>query len=463
MKKIQFNPISRNFSIPSIVISKSLNWILTHALERGYQLSFLNPKKDTGATLTKYEERLYDHIVLFPQKLKGTTTCLKFCVSVNVLAMGSNLTPQILVEFLNDGGNILLAASPSTSESLRDFARELDIDLPPRDSLFADHFSFHSSSPKNHTLVVLDEDNFLPLPHVNTILSEETRGKKFVYRGAAHGLGTGPFLLPLIRGKSTSYVYDGKEDLDTVEDPYVSGTQAFLVSAFQARNNARVVVTSSLDMFSDEYSPYMTILSARLLSVKVDGKENGNKALADDLTAWVFQETLVIKSNYLQHQAPNSTDLNPKVYRVETPVTVSLSLSKYNPTSQSWEQFTTPENFPVQLSVNMLDPYIRTALPPTSSLDTETIYSRTFILPDHYGVFNFKVEHRVPGYTYIYEREQFTIRHRQHNEYPRFITGAWSYYTGWLSVVVGFLVFSAIWLYHTPKPPQGDIKAKKSE
>jgi oligosaccharyltransferase complex subunit beta len=73
-----------------------------------------------------------------------------------------------------------------------------------------------------------------------------------VYRGAAHGLGPGPLLLPFIKGKQTSYVYDGKEDLDAVEDPYVAGTQSFLVSGFQARNNARVVVTSSIDLFSDE-------------------------------------------------------------------------------------------------------------------------------------------------------------------------------------------------------------------
>jgi len=162
------------------------------------------------------------------------------------------LTPQILVQFLNDGGNILLAGSSTTSESLRDFARELDIDLPPRDSLFADHFSYHPDSTKNHTLVVLDGENFPSLPHVNSIFSPGTRNSKIVYRGAAHGLGPGPYILPLLKGKSTSYLFDGKEDLDTVEDPYVAGTQAFLVSAFQAMNNARVVVTSSLDMFSDE-------------------------------------------------------------------------------------------------------------------------------------------------------------------------------------------------------------------
>ena len=164
------------------------------------------------------------------------------------------MTPQILVQFLNDGGNILLAGSSTTSESLRDFARELDIDLPPRDTLFADHFSYHRDSTNNHTLVVLDSENFPSLPHVKSVFLPETRNSKIVYRGAAHGLGSGPYLLPLLRGKSTSYVFDGKEDLDTVEDPYVTGTQTFLVSGFQARNNARVVVTSSLDMFSDEYT-----------------------------------------------------------------------------------------------------------------------------------------------------------------------------------------------------------------
>ena len=172
-----------------------------------------------------------------------------------MVALGSNLTPQILVEFVNDGGNILLASSSSTSESLRDFARELDIDLPPRDSYLADHFSHHPDSTRNHTLLVLDSVNFPPLSHVDAILSPQTRESKIVYRGAAHGLGQGELLLPLVRGRGTSYVFDGKEDLDSVEDPYVVGQQSFLVSGFQARNNARVVVTSSLDMFSDEYTP----------------------------------------------------------------------------------------------------------------------------------------------------------------------------------------------------------------
>jgi oligosaccharyltransferase complex subunit beta len=192
--------------------------------------------------------------------------------------------------------------------------------------------------------------------------------------------------------------------------------------------------------------------------MQVDGGKNVNKELGDDLTAWAFHESLVIKSNYLQHRAPDSNETNPQVYRVGDPVTVSFSLSAFDPEIAAYVPFSTPAAYPVQLEVNMLDPYIRTSLPESSHSSSETIYSKTFDLPDRYGVFNFKIQHHVPGYTYIYEREQFTIRHRQHDEYPRFISGAWSYYTGWLSVSFGFLVFCAVWLYHTPKPAEDSLK-----
>ena len=223
-----------------------------------------------------------------------------------------------------------------------------------------------------------------------------------------------------------------------------------LVSSLRRRLTCFQTSISHLDYADD-----------RLFDLKIDGKKNGNKALANDLTAWTFHETLVVKSNYLRHHAPNSTDINSAVYRVSDPVKVSFSLSQFNPKTKTYEPFATPDEFPVQLEVNMLDPYIRTTLPPQSSEDTETVYSKVFTLPDHYGVFNFKVQHRVPGYTYVYEREQFTIRHRKHNEYPRFITAAWSYYAGWLSVSAGFIMFCAVWLYHTPNPAPGE-KAKKA-
>jgi dolichyl-diphosphooligosaccharide---protein glycosyltransferase subunit DDOST/WBP1 len=254
MRPNLFNPTFRcSFALLKVVRAPLPKRLI---VDRGYKLTFLNPKRNSSSPLKKYEERLYDHIVLFPQKLRSNSPSE---AKLTTVALGSHLTPQLLVEFLNKGGNILFAASSSTSESLRNFARELDIDLPPRDSLLADHFTFHPSSPRNHTLLTLSSTNFPSLPAVENIFSPETLASTIVYRGAAHALGNGPFLLPLVKATGTSYVFDGKEDLDSVEEPYVAGGQAFLVSGFQARNNARVVITSSLDMFSDEYARQMEL------------------------------------------------------------------------------------------------------------------------------------------------------------------------------------------------------------
>jgi oligosaccharyltransferase complex subunit beta len=144
--------------------------------------------------------------------------------------------------------------------------------------------------------------------------------------------------------------------------------------------------------------------------MQVDGGKNVNKELGDDLTGWAFHESLVIKSNYLQHCAPNSNESNPQVYRIGDPVTVSPSLSAFDAETAAYIPFSNPTTYPVQLEVNMLDHYIRTALPENSYSNSESIYSKTFDLLDHYSMFNFKIQHRVPGCTYIYEREQFTVR-----------------------------------------------------
>src|SRR5271154_3528667 len=71
MKKIPFNLNFHNSSILYEVHILRLQIQLIPFLDREYQLTFLNPKRDASATLNKYEERQYDHIVLFPQKLKG--------------------------------------------------------------------------------------------------------------------------------------------------------------------------------------------------------------------------------------------------------------------------------------------------------------------------------------------------------------------------------------------------------
>ena len=59
-----------------------------------------------------------------------------------------------------------------------------------------------------------------------------------------------PLLLEVLTASSTSYSYHS--DIAISEYPHAVGKSTLLITAMQARNNARVVFAGSLDFFSDE-------------------------------------------------------------------------------------------------------------------------------------------------------------------------------------------------------------------
>ena len=71
-----------------------------------------------------------------------------------------------------------------------------------------------------------------------------------------------------------------------------------------------------------------------------------------------------------------------------------------------------------------------------------------FTLPDVYGVFQFRVDYERRGYTFVHDSEQVSVRPLLHTQYERFIVAAYPYYTGALSMMVGFVVFALVFLHH---------------
>ena len=345
------------------------------------------------------------------------------------------MSPQKLVEFMNKGSNVFLAASHSTRDPVRDFAKEFGIDLAPRDTHLVDHFNFHKNSSEKHTLV-----NLTPLTGLNHILSSSS---PILYRGSAHGLSNSEFLIPILAGNEESYTFDSTEEMDSSQNPWVVGTQAFVVSAFQANNNARLVVSSSLEMLSNEFFEL----------------NNNNVQFAKDITSWTFQESGVIKTTRFDHHHPGqeSSEEEPSVYRVGDEVVVNLGLSEYR--DGKWVPFEADD---IQLSTIMLDPYIRSTFPPPILKSSDSaLYTLKFKLPDHYGVFHFKIDYRRAGLSYIEERKQFTLRHVRHDEYPRFISSAWVYYTSAGTIFIGWFGLVLVWISMKPNNPlqQGSKKS----
>ncbi|KAI1379002.1 Dolichyl-diphosphooligosaccharide-protein glycosyltransferase 48kDa subunit [Hypoxylon crocopeplum] len=404
---------------------------------RGFQVSYETPKSE-GLSLFHLGEKSYDHVLFLPTKSKG---------------LGPNLTPKILLDFINADGNILLAlsASQTAPTSIVSLLLELDIHLPTdRQGLVVDHFNYDaSSSPEKHDVLLLPSPGALR-EGVRDIFSPVAENGQLIAfpNGMGQTLGSGALLTPVLRAPSTAYSYNPKEQTEIVDDLFASGAQLSLVSAMQARNSARFTVVGSAEMLSDKW------FDAKVKKVG-DKKEVGtlNREFAKRVSGWTFKEIGVLRVNWIEHhlnEVGQSNASNPKIYRIKNDVTYSISLSEY-----SWDKyipFTVPESDDLQLEFSMLSPFHRLKLNPTISSGDSTTYSVSFKLPDQHGIFNFKVNYKRPFYNNVEEKNTVSVRHFAHDEWPRsfVISGAWPWIAGIAVTVTGWLGFCALWLYSKP-------------
>ena len=75
-------------------------------------------------------------------------------------------------------------------------------------------------------------------------------------------------------------------------------------------------------------------------------------------------------------------------------------ISRYNPQTSAWEPYSGIQD--MQLEFTMLDPHIRTALPPVSGQPGK--YSVTFRAPDRHGVFKFVIDYKRKGCALLHPR-----------------------------------------------------------
>lgn len=413
---------------------------------RGYDLAFESPKSEK-LSLFAYGEKAFDHLLILPTKSKG---------------LGPSLSPKLLLDFLNDKGNILLALSGKTStpSSISSLLLELDLHISPdRSSIVVDHFNYDTVSATDKHDVLL-----LPLPtparsDVKPFFSGE--GVLALPRPVGQSLGnTSPLLAPIVSAPETAYSYNIKDDAVSVEESFATGSQLALVSALQARNSARLTVLGSAEALEDKW------FSA---SVKSPGAKAAvtpaNREFAHKLTAWTFQEIGVLRVGKIEHYLTDEYgnaegEVNPTIYRIKNDVTFDIELSEYE--IDKWVPFKAPATDDIQLEFNMLSPWHRLNLKPKVQTENSTIYGVSFTTPDQHGIFSFRVNYNRPFLTNIEEKHEVTVRHFAHDEYPRSwkIRGGWVWIAGLWSVIGGFLAFVLVWLYSAPAP-SAEAKIRK--
>ncbi|TDZ61738.1 Dolichyl-diphosphooligosaccharide--protein glycosyltransferase subunit wbp1 [Colletotrichum trifolii] len=409
---------------------------------RGFSITYETPKSES-LQLFKLGERVYDHVLLFPSKIKG---------------LGPNLTPNILLQFINANGNILLTLSSNSTvpTSIVSLLAEIDIALPAdRTGLVVDHFNYDTlSAPEKHDVLALPTPKQLR-SGLKTYFSQD--GEVIAFPNAVpHVLGSGQLLTPILRAPKTAYSYNPKEQAEVVDpaDLFAAGEQVGLISTFQARNSARFTVVGSADLLSDKWFDAKIKPSSTAKEVKT-----WNREFAKRVAGWTFHELGVLRVNNIEHHLNEAAnDTNPEIYRVKNEVTYSISVSEYS--WDKWTPFTVPEDDDFQLEFSMLSPFHRLKLSPKASSADESTYAVSFVLPDQHGIFNFKINYKRPYLTNVEEKNTVSVRHMAHDEWPRsyVISAAWPWISGIAATVTGFVLFSALWMYSAPTPAAGQAK-----
>ncbi|KAJ7296159.1 hypothetical protein O6H91_Y140700 [Diphasiastrum complanatum] len=254
-----------------------------------------------------------------------------------------------------------------------------------------------------------------------------------LFRGIGHSVNPASSLVVEILIASST-AYSANPSVELTDRPALTGTSIGLVSVVQARNNARVVISGSLDLFSDRFFHSAVQKFGSLTKYP----RSGNEDFAIELSRWVFHERGHLKVVNLQHHKAGEK-LEPPMYRISDQLEFSIEIYEWS--GKHWRPFQASD---VQVQFYMMSPYVLKTL----THNKKGLYSTSFQVPDVYGVFQFKVEYNRLGYTSLAVSKQIPVRPFRHNEYERFIPAAYPYYGSAFSMMTGFFIFGLFFLYH---------------
>ena len=381
---------------------------------RGYQLIF-KLADDQTLTLTRYGEFVYDNLIIF---------------APSVEEFGGNVDVRAIVNFIDNGGNVLVAASSEIGDVLRDLALEVGLDPDERGSAVIDHLNYDADDRGDHTLLVVDPENIISSP----LITGSPSPKPVLYQGLGLLVDVdNTLVLEIMTGYTTSYSYN--PSYDVTDYPHAVGKSTLLIAGMQARNNARVIFSGSIRFFSNEM---FASSAAKARPGSEEYQQSGNHELATALSKWVFREVGVLRVGNVQHHLQGESQ-TPEAYTIYDDVYYSIEIEEL--VNDQWKAY---QGSDIQLEFFRIDPFVRMTLNKTLG----STYAALFKLPDVYGVFQFKVDYNRLGYTHLFSTTQVSVRPLQHTQYERFITTAFPYYASVFSMMVGMLLFSCVFLHY---------------
>jgi oligosaccharyltransferase complex subunit beta len=382
---------------------------------------------DAGLVLSKYGEYLYQNLIIF---------------SPSVEEFGGSISVEAITQFIDDGGNVIVAGSPTSGEAIRDLASEVGFEIDEENAAVIDHLNYDQLlDTGDHTTIVASPKNLID----SEVIVGKKNIKPLLYRGTGILADReNPLVLPLLTADSTAYSYI--PDSPIKEYPHAVGKGTILIAALQARNNARVVFSGSIYFFSDE---------AILAQIKKVGDsqvhdKSGNLNVINAISKWVFKETGEIRVKSVKHHKEGEKEA-PASYTITEPVVYTIEIEEQ--IDGAWKPYVAND---IQLEFVRIDPFVRLTLKSVGG----GRYQAKFKIPDVYGVYQFKVDYDRVGITRLYSTTQVSVRPLTHTQYERFIPSAYPYYASAFSMMFGVFVFSFFFLYFKEKPEKVEADKK---
>nr|XP_010923440.1 dolichyl-diphosphooligosaccharide--protein glycosyltransferase 48 kDa subunit [Elaeis guineensis] len=410
------NPTDRRLLVlvDDLAVRSSHSVFFKSLQTRGFDLEF-KLADDPKLSLQRYGQYLYDGLILF---------------SPSIQRFGGSLDQNAVLEFVDAGHDLILAADSSASDLIRGIATECGVDFDEdSEAVVIDHTSYAVSEMEgDHTLITSDD-----LIQSDVILGDRKIEAPILFHGIGHSVNpANSLVLKVLSASPSAYSANPKSKLSN--PPLLTGSAISLVSIVQARNNARILISGSLDLFSNR----LLRSGVRKAGSSTKYDKSGNEQFVTEISKWVFHERGHLKAVNVKHHKVGETT-EPAMYRINDDLEYSVEIYEWSGTS--WKPYIADD---VQVQFYMMSPYVLKTL----SNDQKGLYSTSFKVPDVYGVFQFKVEYQRLGYTSLSLSKQIPVRPFRHNEYERFITTAYPYYGASFSTMAAFFIFSIVYLYH---------------
>lgn len=346
---------------------------------------------DSSLKLSKYGEILYDNILIMCPQLEPAR---------------GQITRNDIVEFIDAGKNVLLVGGHPTGSLISDLAKDVG-------------FEFTKSATKREFPNTELNDIYHIVGHKSKYPNLD-----FSYSGAQFKMYKNELSLAILTNSAP---------VDDIRPTHSSKfVPNVLIGAMQARNNARVIVSGSLEFYTDK---------------AFQSSKQSNKHLTLELLRWLTKEKSLLRFSQVQHRKLNidpspSTDIASRThfegYTIMDDLEYKINIEIYE--DGKWNHYKADD---VQFEFVRIDPFVRQ----TMQIDPDGNYVARFKVPDVYGVYKMEVDYKRDGLTYLFSTTQVSVRPLRHNEYERFIFSAYPYYLSAFLMMAYLYVFSFVYLY----------------